>query len=418
MAWRTQGRQPRRAERSSLAPWLAFAAAAHVALLLVALAAKRGAVPHTAAPATTAPADAVTDPIWLELIAADSAAPRAADDDSANGPDTAEPLAALERAPGASPRAAPEGVSREPTPAEPARAEPAASSAPPSSAAPSEPAAVASATGSPDAPAGLALPGTAEGAAAAPGGSGPQLSLRDLGVDRGSNPFIGSVTEQPTERQLLNQRLRHAVRGEIAKQDQARGLGPEGPAVRAVTDIVMASATAPNTTALLRVRTDGAGGVTLVDVLEADRDADEWQRIAAELVRALAGKKLRVPAGSNGVSFQLRVVSRVQLPSGADPGLSVDVLGIPLKKGDGDRSTKLSILSPVIKEVEVPDSNGLRVPVVSFAIIGAAGDLADIGAVARRLVSAYLVTMETHFLPEKASPPAAPPAPPGPAAAP
>lgn len=385
MAWRTQGRQPRRAERSSLAPWLAFAAAAHVALLLVALTSRRGAVPHDAAPATRASADPVTDPIWLELIAADSTTPRAADDDSANRPSTAEPL-----------------------PAEPVA----------SRAAASEPAAVAGGSGGPEPPAGPVLPGTAEGVAAAPGGSGPQLSLRDLGVDRGSNPFMGSVTEQPTERQLLNQRLRHALRGEIAKQDQARGLGPEGPAVTAVTDLVMASATAPNTSALLRVRTDGAGGVTLVDVLEADRDGDEWQRIAAELVRALAGKKLRVPAGSNGVSFQLRVVSRVQLPSGADPGLSVDVLGIPLKKGDGDRSTKLSILSPVIKEVEVPDSNGVRVPVVSFAIIGAAGDLADIGAVARRLVSAYLVTMETHFLPEKASQPAAPPAHPGPAAAP
>jgi len=379
MAGRAQGRQPRRAERSSLAPWLPFAAAAHVALLLVALAAKRGAILHTPVPPTTAPADAVTDPIWLELIAADSTSPRAA---------------------------------------EPAPAEPAASGAALSRAAPSEPAGVASASTGSDAPAVPALPGAAEGADAAPGGAGPQLSLRELGVDRGSNPFIGSVTERPTERQLLNQRLRHALRGEIAKQDQARGLGPEGPAVTAVTDIVMASATTPNTSALLRVRTDGAGSVKLVDVLEADRDGDEWQRIAAELVRALAGKKLRVPAGSNGVSFQLRVVSRVQLPSGADPGLSVDVLGIPLKKGDGERSTKISILSPMIKEIEVPDSDGIRVPVVSFAIIGAAGDLVDIGAVARRLVSAYLVTMETHFLPENASSPATPPAPPAAAAAP
>jgi hypothetical protein len=417
MASRAQGRQPRRAERSSLAPWLAFAAAAHLALLLVALTARRGAVQQPAAPATTAPADPVTDAIWLELIAAESMAPRAAAD-AARRPDTAEPLAALERAPRGLPHTAPEGVSREPTPAEPTPAEPMPAEPAASRAARSEPAPVASASTGSEAPAGPALPGAAEPAAAAPGGSGPQLSLRDLGVDRGSNPFIGPVTERPTERQVLNQRLRHALRGEIARQDQARGLGPEGPAVTAVTDIVMASATAPNTSALLRVRTDGAGGVTLVDVLEADRDGDEWQRIAAELVRALAGKKLRVPAGSDGVSFQLRVVSRVQLPSGADPGLSVDVLGIPLKKGDGDRSTKISILSPVIKEVEVPDSNGIRVPVVSFAIIGAAGDLADIGAVARRLVSAYLVTMETHFLPEKASVPAAPPASPGPAAAP
>lgn len=401
MAWRAQGRKPRRAEPSSFAPWLALAATAHLALLLVELAAKRHAGPHGA------PADAVTDAIWLELIEADSTAPRATAGETANGPNAAVPVRALERAPRAPAATAPDRVAV----------------LPPSSAAPSHPsepdgterAGVASAS---EAPEGAASPGAFEGPVAEPGGSGPQLSLRALGVDRGSNPFIGSVTELPTERQLLNQRLRHSLRSEIAKQDQARGLGPEGPAVTAVTNIVMASATAPNTSALLRVRTDGAGRVTLVDVLEADRDSDEWRRIAGELARALAGKKMRVPAGSNGVSFQLRVVSRVQLPSGADPGLSIDVLGIPLKKGDGERSTKISILSPIIKEIEVPDSDGIRVPVISFSLIGAAGDLADIGAVARRLVSAYLVRMETHFLPESAAPPAALPAAPAPAAAP
>jgi hypothetical protein len=71
----------------------------------------------------------------------------------------------------------------------------------------------------------------------------------------------------------------------------------------------------------------------------------------------------------------------------------------------------------MIKEIEVPDSDGLRVPVVAFSLIGVAGDLADIGAVARRLVTAYLVAMDTHFPPDGASPPAAP-SPPAPAAAP
>jgi hypothetical protein len=403
MAWRAQGRKPRRAERSSFAPWLALAAAAHLALLLVELAARRHAGPHGA------PADAVTDAIWLELIEADPTAPRATASETADGPNAAVPVRGLERAPRELAAPVPERVAIEPSSAAPSS---------PSEPDGTEPAGVASASTGSEAPRGPASPGAFEGPEAAPGGSGPQLSLRALGVDRGSNPFIGSVTELPTERQLLNQRLRHSLRGEIAKQDQARGLGPEGPAVTAVTNIVMASATAPNTSALLRVRTDGAGRVMLVDVLEADRDSDEWRRIAGELVRALAGKKLRVPAGSNGVSFQLRVVSRVQLPSGAAPGLSIDVLGIPLKKGDGERSTKISILSPIIKEIEVPDSDGIRVPVVSFSLIGAAGDPADIGVVARRLVSAYLVTMETHFLPERAAPPAALPAGPAPAAAP
>jgi hypothetical protein len=249
-----------------------------------------------------------------------------------------------------------------------------------------------------------------DGAGPATEDAAPHLSLRDLGVGSGANPFIGSVSELPTERQRLNQRLRQSLRADLARHDQRRGLGPEGPAVAAVKDIVFASATAPNTTALLRVRTDAAGKVTLVDVLEADRDADEWRRIAAELVRALAGKRLRVPARSAGVSFQMRVVSRVQLPSGADPGLAVDLFGIPIKKGDGDKSTQVSLFSPTLREVVIPGSDGVTMLVPSMSILGLAGDVGDIGRVARRLVSAYLVAMDTEILPEAPAPEAPRPA--------
>ncbi|HTV25291.1 MAG TPA: hypothetical protein VMG12_41640 [Polyangiaceae bacterium] len=392
MAWRAQGRKPKPREGVPLAPWLSLAAAAHALVFGAALSAERDTVL-----AARPPADAVTDRIWLDLIADSPAAPVSAADAASSELTTTPPAAvALEtprsgRASAVAGRVLPKAMGVDATPY--------GTEASQSRAALPEGAAAGDGIEA-------AAPG-AEGAAPSADGTGPALSLRDLGVDRGSNPFIGSVTELPTERQLANQRLRESLRGELAKRDQARGLGPEGPAVTAVTEIVMASATAPNTTALLRVRANGAGAVTLVDVLEADRDSDEWQRIAGELVRALAGKKLRVPPGSNGVSFQLRVVSRVQLPSGADPGLAIDVLGIPVKKGEGKRSSKLSILSPMIQEVEVPNSNGQRVPVVSFSLIGGAGDLADIGAVARRLVTAYLVAMDTD-IPRESATPAAP----------
>jgi hypothetical protein len=245
------------------------------------------------------------------------------------------------------------------------------------------------------APGGGAETGAAESDQAEPasGSAGPQLSLRDLGVGPGANPFIGSANELPTARQVYNQRLRRTLRADLARHDQSIGLGPEGPAVAAVKEIVMQSATAPNTSALLRVRTDATGKVTLVDVLDADRDDQEWRRIADQLRVALAGKHLRVPPRS-GVSFQLRVVSRVQLPSGADPGLEVDLFGIPLKKGAGDRSTKIAVLSPMLTEVTIPGSDGATMRVPTLALIGGAGDLADVGGVARRLVTAYLVAMD------------------------
>jgi hypothetical protein len=241
---------------------------------------------------------------------------------------------------------------------------------------------------------GQAAPGEGDGSGE-PESSTPKLSLDDLGIG-GQNPFLGDPRELPTERQLLNQRLRQSLRADLARHDQRRGLGPEGPAVAAVKEIVLASATAPNTSALLRLRTNAAGQVTLVEVLDADRDDVEWRRIADRLQTALAGKRLRVPPRSGGVSFQLRVISRVQLPSGADPGLAVDLFGIPVKEGEGDKSTKLSLISPTLKEVRIPGSDGATVLVPTLSILGLAGDLADIGSVARRLVTAYLVAMDTE----------------------
>lgn len=201
----------------------------------------------------------------------------------------------------------------------------------------------------------------------------------------------------------MNQRLRHSLRSGLAAHDQQLGLGPEGPAVASVKGIVLASATTPNTNAVLRLRTDAEGRTVHVEVVEASNESDGWRRIAAELERALAGKRLRVPPGTGGVSMLLRVASRVQLPSGADPGLAVELFGLTIKKGDGDRSAKIKILTPEIdiQETEIPGSDGRAVPVVraSFAIIAGSGDLVDIGATARRIVTAYLVGMETHPAP-------------------
>ena len=234
-------------------------------------------------------------------------------------------------------------------------------------------------------------------------GAGPRLSLSDLGVGVDNNRFLGPDANPPSQGQVLNQRLRHSLSSGLAAHDQQLGLGPEGPAVASVKGIVLASATTPNTNAVLRLRTDAEGRTVHVEVVEASNESDGWARIAAELERALASKRLRVPPGTGGVSMLLRVASRVQLPSGADPGLGVELFGVTIKEGDGDRSAKIKILTPEIdiQETEIPGSDGRSVPVVkaSFTILGASGDLVDIGAAARRIVTAYLVGMETHPAP-------------------
>ena len=390
MRTRVQGRAGRRSPPSPrLSPWLVLAGALHLAAL-GALLLGRALPVEAPAPLTTSQPARATEESWVDVEAeepARSAAPSRAGETNAEGAgerggpafaSAARPRGAHERS---SPRLAPERRQLE-------------RSAPPvASVAPSHDDGASSGSGE----------GAREGKG--DGDAGPRLSLDQLGVG-GKNPFLGSPADLPTKRQLLNQRLRQSLRAELARHDQTRGLGPEGPAVTAVTEIVMASATAPNTTALLRVRTDGAGRVTFVEVLDADRDGDEWQRIAERLRQALASRKLRVPARSNGVSFQLRVTSRVQLPSGADPGLAIDLFGIPVKKGEGDRSAKISVLSPTIVQVPVPGGDGATMPALTLALIGASGDLADIGAVARRLVTAYLVALDADIPYESERPPA------------
>jgi hypothetical protein len=354
-----------------LAPWLPIAAAAHVALVL----AVRGTSGQLQSTGDEAPTrDEAADSIVFELVA--DARERAA----APAPSKLDPAANGVPAPSAALASAAVDTGQRVLAARDAR-----------DVADVTPAALGSTPIEREASINRGLLDAADGEQ---DGATPRLSLRDLGVG-GSNPFIGSPSELPTERQLQSHRLRQSLRADLARNDQRRGLGPEGPAVTAVKEIVLASATSPNTSALLRVRTDRAGAVTHVEVLEADRDDAEWQRIAERLRQALAGKRLRVPARSDGVSFQLRVVSRVQLPSGADPGLAIDLFGVPVEKGEGDKSTKISLISPMLREVTLPGSDGATILVPTINIFGAAGDLADIGAVARRLVTAYLVAMDT-----------------------
>lgn len=350
---------------------LGLAAALHVTLVLLA------AHVQLEAPVQPPPAADRGDAIWLELVTREeppAAHPVQPPPARVQPPELPRPPVA----PGALAARTPAPL---PTNAD---ASPAASHPTPSALVPSEPA-----------PPGVAPPGA--------DGSEPRLSLRDLGVGVENNLFLGPAASPPSQGQVLNRRLRHSLSSGLARHDQRVGLGPEGPAIAAVKSIVLQSATTPNTSAVLRLRTDGEGRTVLVELIDASNESDGWQRIAAELERALAGKRLRVPRGTGGVSLTLRVASRVQLPSGADPGLAVDLFGQTIKKGEGDRSAKLKILTPEIsvQEVEIPNTDGVKIPVLTagLTLIGGVGDLVDIGAVAQRVVTAYLVGMETHPAP-------------------
>jgi hypothetical protein len=223
------------------------------------------------------------------------------------------------------------------------------------------------------------------------------LSLEALGVG-GVNPFLRDyerVKISPAER------LASSLRSAIASQDQKLGLGPEGPATRAVIDIVQQSTTTPDSSATLRVRTDATGAVQGTAVMASSGDSREWERIAAALVQALHGRTLRIPHGANGMTFDLKITSREQLPSGASPGLAVKVFGQTLKHGRGDRPTTLRLFEPEVRIASTPIDNdplGRNVDslIIQFTVIGFNGDPTDIGAPARRVVHARLTDLTVY----------------------
>ena len=90
-------------------------------------------------------------------------------------------------------------------------------------------------------------------------------------------------------------RLQTTLLAELARADHAKGLGLEGPVVRAVADLVRESDLARVTTARLLVVSILRGRVQSVSVLYGDSDAAEWRRITERLKKALAGRA--APAG-------------------------------------------------------------------------------------------------------------------------
>jgi hypothetical protein len=253
---------------------------------------------------------------------------------------------------------------------------------------------------------GESLPEAAGTPSAGTAPDGPGLTLEQLGIGD-HNPFLGDAARRIGEKRAPGEGLRRSMADAIARSEQAHGLGPEGPVLKELVELTRRSDAALNATAVLRVATNASGHVLSVQVTESTSDARPWRGVAERLLRALQGKKLRVPRGGRGVTMDLRVVSHVELPSGADPGLGFDVLGIPLKKPGGDKSPRISILRIDPKGYKVPLPNGkvLELPSLPLnTVLEIAGDPVDLTNKAQRMVRAHLEKLWTNNVAEDAPP--------------
>lgn len=258
-----------------------------------------------------------------------------------------------------------------------------------------------------------------------------RLSLSDLGVGdssahwkfpKGNSASPSSIASRNRKRkQQLEARIEQEMAQKALERDVARGIGPGGPVLTALEGVTRVSSAPIRGYAVFQVTTDATGNVTGVRLMDSNGGSAQWAAVGHEVRRRLAGQRLRV--GGKPTRLLVRIESTESLPSGADPGLAIDAFGIPIKKGEGKKSSKLSILTPPqFVEVEVPDPGDpkkkIKMPMfVPPNIFGGAGDLADIGSKRRRMVHSRVLRADALAPPKKSSarkvegrqdPPAAP----------
>ena len=104
----------------------------------------------------------------------------------------------------------------------------------------------------------------------------------------------------------------------VDAQGKAKDCGAGGPVIGAAHVAAHDDPGAPATgIAVFEVKTDATGSVKSVSVLSNDGDGPGWNVVALAMKKELAGKKLVVPSGANGLKVTVRVQAKFALPSGA-----------------------------------------------------------------------------------------------------
>jgi hypothetical protein len=152
----------------------------------------------------------------------------------------------------------------------------------------------------------------------------------------------------------LSRNLERNLKQDAEEHAGELGLGKEGPLLRSLEGLARTSPVDLTGFATIHVRMY-QGGKLEFDLLGTSSDRAAWLRILERAKKELVGLAMSPPPGSKGLDLVIRVDSRIQMPSGADPGFGVKVFGIPLKKGEGKRSAGVELLSS-LPHLELDDS--------------------------------------------------------------
>lgn len=158
---------------------------------------------------------------------------------------------------------------------------------------------------------------------AAPSGGGVvpiPLTHAELGIG-GRNPFLPRAEEKEPANGP-NTPAARAMRGTGGAHDREIGLGPEGPAIAALSAATTSSIAPLRGRASFVVRAGGDGLVFAVDLVDSEGGSG-WADAGRIALQALRGKKMRVPKGANGLAMHIEVRSEMKLPNGENGPLGV-----------------------------------------------------------------------------------------------
>jgi len=145
--------------------------------------------------------------------------------------------------------------------------------------------------------------------------------------------------------------------GESVADRSKKGLGPEGPVLRALEGATSSSLAPVRGTATFLAVVDGNGFVTNVKVVDASGDAAGWEDARKVAVAALKGKKLPgkfATTESGAAELRITVSSDAVLPSGTRPD------GSPVGVSGNSMSFDVADLSGSVRRVVHARLTGIR----------------------------------------------------------
>ncbi|MDB5213288.1 MAG: hypothetical protein JWO86_1215 [Myxococcaceae bacterium] len=140
------------------------------------------------------------------------------------------------------------------------------------------------------------------------------FSAAELGIG-GTNPFLPRREEKAPAG--ADHPAARAMRGTGLARDRELGLGPEGPAIKALEGATTSSIAPLRGRAMFVIRTGEDGVVSAIDLVDSE-GGPGWADAGRIALESLRGKKIRVPRGATGLNMHIEVRSDMKLPNGED----------------------------------------------------------------------------------------------------